>query len=89
MRLPIIASLSIIISGIILLTLSFELQTQILGIISLVLLVSGGVYLYYTLRNKNSLFVCGECNLTFLEEPDLRKHYAIEHAKKDSEEKKD
>jgi len=32
---------------------------------------------------KHYLFVCGECDLTFLSERDLRNHYAVQHIKKD------
>lgn len=56
------------------------------GIIILLLLTVLGVFVGIQLlgMKKHYLFVCGECNLTFLTELDLRKHYAIKHTKKDN-----
>ncbi len=62
--------------------LAFSID-QVYAITSMLLLIAGGLVMVNSLKAKKSLFVCGECKLTFLEESDLRKHYAIEHVKKD------
>jgi hypothetical protein len=64
-------------------------QSQVFAISSVLLLIGGAIVMVNGRKVKSSLFVCGECNLTFLEESDLRKHFAIEHTKKDSDKKKD
>lgn len=82
----------LILSGTTFLVLPHEVPPDYLipyWLASLIIMASGGLFII-TFRNmETSLFVCGECNLTFLTELDLRKHYAIKHTKKDSEEKKD
>jgi len=84
-------SIIMMVFGIIFLIFSADLAfsiAQVYAIASTLLLIGGGLVLVNSLKSRKSLFVCGECHLTFLEESDLRKHYAIEHIKKDSEEKK-
>ncbi|MGI0074132.1 MAG: hypothetical protein ACREA3_10020 [Nitrosotalea sp.] len=76
--------------GIVFLIFSFGVglsASSVIAISSLLLLLGGALVMINGRKLKSSLFVCGECNLTFLEESDLRKHYAIEHAKKDSDKK--
>lgn len=63
-------------------------QTSI-NIIMISLLYSGWFFMLATWGKIVSLFVCGECNLSFWTEPALRKHYGIKHTKNDSGQKKD
>ncbi len=63
--------------------------SEVYAVSSLLLLIGGGIIMVSGLRSKPNLYVCGECHITFLEEAALRKHYAIEHVKKDSDEKMD
>ena len=83
MRKYAITGLAIIISGIVILMLSFVLNSANVGVMSPLLLIGGVIVLVNSRKVKSSLFVCGECDLTFLEESDLYQHYAIEHTKKD------
>jgi hypothetical protein len=79
-------SLVMILFGITFLIFSFSgglSVGSVFAVTSLLILLGGGIVLVNGLRSRASLFVCGECHLTFLEESDLRKHYAIEHIKKD------
>jgi uncharacterized membrane protein HdeD (DUF308 family) len=78
----VIAGLSIIISGVVILLFSLISQAITTATISLPLLIGGSIVMVEGRKVKSSLFVCGECNLTFIEESDLRKHYAVEHSKK-------
>lgn len=52
-------------------------EFTILGIAGIVI----GIYMLERWERPLSLFVCGECNLTFLAESDLRNHNDTEHAK--------
>jgi membrane-bound ClpP family serine protease len=76
--------------GIVFLIFAFDgglYVSSVIAISSLLLLLGGALVMINGRKIKSSLYVCGECNLTFLEELDLRKHYAIEHTKKDSDKK--
>ena len=68
--------------GIVFLTYSVFSFSQAFVIASLLVLIGGAIVMHNGLISKKYLFVCGECNLTFLEESALRKHYGIEHTKK-------
>ena len=64
--------------------LSLALQSVVnVGVMSLPLLIGGVIVLVNGRKGKSSLFVCGDCDLTFLEKSDLYQHYTIEHTKKD------
>ena len=53
------------------------------AVVSIFLMIMAGLLMVQLWRKKPPLFVCGECNLTFLSEENLRNHYASEHTKKD------
>lgn len=51
----------------------------------LLAILAGFLGIQLWIFKKHYFFVCGECDLTFLNEERLREHYAIEHLKKDSD----
>lgn len=53
---------------------------------SSLVLASGILFIIKAKDRKVSVFVCGECSRTFSNELDLRKHYSVEHVKKDPDE---
>lgn len=55
---------------------------------SLLVIGSGILFISRFKDRKISIFVCGECNRTFMTALDLRKHYASDHVKKESDQKK-
>jgi lipid-A-disaccharide synthase-like uncharacterized protein len=80
----------LIFSGILFLAMSHAIRPDYLILYwfaSTLVLTSGSLFLVTFKTEKTSYFVCGECNKTFLAEPDLRKHYGTDHTKKDQEKK--
>jgi hypothetical protein len=76
----------LILSGIIFLTLSPNVNHDYLipyWFASVLVIISGILFISRFKSGKVSLFVCGECSRNFLSELDLRRHYAGEHVKKD------
>ena len=89
-KISILVGFLLILSGIILFSLSYGIPPYLLlpyWFASALIIASGALFIAKFKDRKISVFVCGECNRKFLNEPDLRKHYAKEHVKKDSGEK--
>lgn len=55
-------------------------------IVFLFILASGLLFIFSSKIRRVSLFVCGQCNQSFITELDLRKHF-LEHIKKDTTDK--
>ena len=90
-KISIIVGVLLITSGILFLIISDEIPHTILFsycFASSLILASGTWFIIKSKDSKVSIFVCGECDLRFLNELELRKHYVTEHVKKDSDEKK-
>ena len=85
-EITILVGFLIILSGIILLSISYEIPRDILlpyWFAAILIIASGALFIARFKDGKVSVFVCGECNRHFLNETDLRKHYGIEHTKKE------
>ena len=85
-KISIIVGFLLILSGIIFLSLSYGIPPYLLlpyWFASALIIASGALFIAKFKDRKVSVFVCGECNRKFLNESDLRKHYGMEHTKKE------